>query len=127
MDLKQFRVVYEYSDGRTKGAGACFVVAEDEAAARKVFARDMPNGVLKDLKLEHQDPLAQYERPALVEIARAENATAETFTAVPCCAACDELLVGKDERERGWCDRCEQDRPRGNGVVMLDEIDPRAR
>jgi hypothetical protein len=106
MDLKQFRVVYEYSDGRTKGAGACFVVAEDEAAARKVFARDMPNGVLKDLKLEHQDPLAQYERPALVEIARAENATAETFTAVPCCALCGELLVEAIERSLGICVRC---------------------
>lgn len=63
--MKQFRLVYAYksADGRVNGAGACFVLASNEATARAVFARDMPLGTITELREEADDPLRIYERP----------------------------------------------------------------
>lgn len=64
--MKQFRVVYEYKQGLTVGAGACFVIAADESAARECVQRDMPGAMVKSLELEPKSPIGAFEHhPAL--------------------------------------------------------------
>jgi hypothetical protein len=63
--MQQFRVVFQYSKGFTRGAGAAFVIALNEENARAQFALDMPGADLVHMRLEQEDPLAQYERPLL--------------------------------------------------------------
>lgn len=65
--MRQFRVVYEYSRGFTKGAGAAFVIAVDELHARAQLALDMPGASIVQLKEEPSTsgPLAYERQPRL--------------------------------------------------------------
>jgi hypothetical protein len=63
--MKQWRVVFKYSRGLVRGAGAAFVIALDEPEARHRFKVDMPDAELQSICVEPEDPRAQYERPAL--------------------------------------------------------------
>lgn len=96
--MKQFRAVFQYRRGLTRGAGAAFVIAVDEVHARAQFALDMPGAELRELLVEPEPgPLAQYERPPLKLVPRPE------------CIGCDEPTCEKCVREKAQAARKAKD------------------
>jgi hypothetical protein len=68
--MKQYRVVYEYKKDQLRGAGACFVSAESEEAARSHVGEAMPGVAILRLTEEPEDLLAAYERRPRLAVVR---------------------------------------------------------